>query len=369
MERTVVEATQVHETTAHVADGALAEVHVGSDMAIAVGVSCPSSCCLWGDNAGTAAHEDAFGKGNKHASLDGSSVHPALADVPAASDMTLKLKVSCPSNCSLQGGRVSIAADEGIVAENIELVSYDGAASETDVFVLKAPAKLGKHTWTAVCAAHERAGILHEEASAPFSFTVRPHSTSIAILEVPSPIAVGAAFKLKVGVKCSVECSMVGKRIEVCDHHGASVATGALGDVPWPSTDALFWSEVALEAPGIEGYYEWSAKFPKPDLELPHEGSHHTFGFVTTRPPEHVVTIEVSDRTKRTPIQNAQIVLLSGGPPYRSCTNDAGLARVSVPKGDYEIHVCMYDYRDFQTTAEVASDVVVKASLCFAPVE
>jgi hypothetical protein len=108
-----------------------------------------------------------------------SMVKAALAGVYAGSDIALKVKVSCPSNCNLQGGKVRIAADAAAVVKEIELVSFDGAANETAEFVVKAPTKPGEYTWTAVFAAQEKAGILHEESAAPFSFVVKPHTTTL----------------------------------------------------------------------------------------------------------------------------------------------------------------------------------------------
>ena len=123
----------------------------------------------------------------------------------AGTDMTFKVRVSCPSNCSLQGDIVRIATEAGDAVAVVELVSFDGATNETDDFVVKAPLKPGEYTWRAIFASQEMAGILHEESSAPYSFVVKPHTTSMAVWDVPSPIAFSGKFKIKVGVRCSAE--------------------------------------------------------------------------------------------------------------------------------------------------------------------
>ena len=202
------------------------------------------------------------------------------------------------------------------------------------------------------------------ESSVPFSFIVKPHATSIAVWDVPCPIVFNTKFKLKVGVRCSAECKLAGRKIEIYDKEGGKVATEKLGGVPWPATSALYWAEVELKAPSIEGCYRWTAKFPKPDLELPHEGTFCTFGFATALPPEHMVTVEVIDKNTKTMIKNARVFLCSyGGYPYRNLTDDGGVAKVSVPKGEYNICVLKDEYETFETTAEVASDVAIKAEL------
>lgn len=293
-----------------------------------------------------------------------SMVEAAPAEVDAGTDIALKVRVSCSSACDLRGKIVKIIAQDVVVAKEIELVTFDGTVNETDEFVVKAPIELGGYTWTAVFPAQEKEGVLHEEGSTPFSFIVKPHATSMAVWDEASPIVFNTKFKLKVGVKCFAECKLADKKIEIYDHEETKVATATLGGVPWPATTALYWVEVELEAPSIEGFYRWTANFPKPDLELPHEGAAYTFGFLTARQPEHVVTVEVIDKATKTPIKNAHVIL----PPYRGDTDDSGVARVSVPKGDYKLYVSESGYETFQTTAEVASDVAVKAELLAAPV-
>ena len=292
-----------------------------------------------------------------------SMVKAALAELDAGADIALKVKVSCSSNCNLQGGKVRIADDQDAVVKEIELTDFDGTVNETDEFVVRAPIKPGGYTWTAVFPAQEKEGVLHEESSTPFSFIVKPHSTSMAVWDVPSPIAFNDKFKIKVGVKCSAECSLTGKKIEIYDHEGVKVATGTLGDVPWSGATALSCAEVGLKAPGTEGYYRWTVKFPEPDLELPHEGAAYPFAFVTARQPEHVVTVEVIDKHTKTPIKGAHVLLH----PYRGYTDERGVARVRVPKGEYELYVSKDDYKEFQTTIEVAGDVTVKAEMIFFP--
>ncbi len=295
-----------------------------------------------------------------------SMVKSASVELDAGSDIALKVKVSCPSNCNLQGSKVRIAGDAGAVVKEIELVSFDGLANKTGEFVVKAPGKPGKHTWTALFAAQEKADILHEASSTLFSFIVKLHATSMAVWDVPSPIVFNTKFNLKVGVHCPVECKLTGREVEIYDHQGAIVTTGTLGDVPWSDTGDLYWAEVELEAPGTEGYYTWTVKFPKPDLELPHEAASYTFGFVTVRHPEHVVTVEAIDKDEKTPVENAEVILS----PYRGCTNERGVAKIEIPEGRYEIYVLKRgDYQAFQTPVEVASDIAIKAELMPEPAE
>jgi len=293
-------------------------------------------------------------------------VKPSPPEVNAGADIALKVEVSCPECCDLRGGIVRIVDQDGALAKEVELGEFDGTVNQTDEFVVKASTEPGEYTWTAVFPAQEKEDVLHGESSGPFSFAVKPHSTSIAVWDVPSPIALNDRFKIKVGVKCSAECNLVDKKIGIYGQKGRKVATGALGGVPWPGTSALYWAEVELEAPGVEGRYRWRVRFLKPDLELPHAEAAYHFGFTTASPPEHVVTVEVIDRDTKAPIENASVLLRSlsyRGHAYRSHTDDGGVARISVPKGDYQLHASGEGKESSRSTVNVASDTAVEAEV------
>ena len=121
------------------------------------------------------------------------------AALDAGAEMTLGLAVSCPCHCNLRGGRVRIADEAGAVVGEAALSAFDGAASETRGFVLKAPVRPGRHVWTAAFIAQEREGVAHEGSSAAFPFVVKPHTTSMAIWDLPVPIILNTPFTLKVG--------------------------------------------------------------------------------------------------------------------------------------------------------------------------
>jgi hypothetical protein len=113
--------------------------------------------------------------------------------------------------------------------------------------------------------------------------------------------------------------------------------------------------------------HDWCVKFPHLALNLAHEGTADTFAFATARPPEHVVTVQAVDKSTQIPLKDAFVTLLSSGAPYRNRTDDAGVASLSVPKGEYRLYVSKNNYLDFQTVADVRSNVAVKAELVFAP--
>ena len=192
---------------------------------------------------------------------------------------------------------------------------------------------------------------------------VKPHAASMAVWDVPSPTVFNTKLAIKIGVSCSAGCSLTGTEVEVYDHLGAKVASGVLGDNPWSSSGSLYWTEVELKAPGAEGYYDWTARFPEPGLESLHEEASHSFGFRTVKQPDHTVTIDVTDNDTNTPIPDADVFLH----PYRGLTDEQGISRLMVPKGEYDLQVLVTGKQPFLTSVRVSSDVAVKAELLVAP--
>ena len=292
-------------------------------------------------------------------------IQSAPPEVDAGTDIALKIMVSCPTACDLRGKTVRIIAQYSTVAREVALTGFEEEMNETDEFWVKAPIEPGECTWSAVFPAQEVEGVLHEESSTPLRFNVKPHSISVAVWDVPSPIVFNDKFKIKVGVKCSAECNLMDEKIAVYDQEGRQVASTALGGVPWSGTSALYWAELQLEAPGVEGHHTWGVKFPKHELKPPHEAASHHFSFSTATTPEHVVTLELIAQDTKTPVKNAHAVLRSqSGYPYRCHTDEGGVARLQVPKGEYTLYASKAgEYETFQTTVQVGDDVTVKASL------
>jgi len=284
-------------------------------------------------------------------------------EVDAGMDVTLQVKVSCPEKCDLQGGQARIINEEGAVVKEVDLASFDGEANETDEFIVEMPVGPGSYTWTAVFVPPESEEVQHEQSSAPFTFTVKPHRIATSVWGVPLPVTQGEKFAVKIGAKCSAGCSLAGLPFVVYDDKGKQVTTGELGEVPLPQTSGLLWSEQELVAPDEEGLYTWVVECLASELELPHQVSSGSFRLKTVRPPDHIVTVEVIDKERKTPIKNASVFVH----PYRSSTDEHGITEVEVTEDKHELYVKMQDYLPFQTTVEVAGDVTVKAELVWCP--
>jgi hypothetical protein len=297
---------------------------------------------------------------------------PLPLEIEAGADISLRVKVSCPEGCDLRGIPVTVMAADGVLVTS-ELATCDETTNETaDVatmaearwrVALQAPGRVGEHVWTVVFPRHENEGAVHEEACRVASVTIRPHTTSMAVWDVPSPVIVNRSFKVKVGVKCSATCQLAGRPIEVCDETGIRIGEGRLGETPWPGTSALYVAEAELPAPPSEGMSLWFARFPASEPGLPHEEAAATFSFRTDRPPEHRVTVKVTDRETHAPLESVEVRL----GVYRASTDAHGLAHLELPGGRYELDARKSGYATAPKTVDVGRDLMLHVEAALAP--
>ena len=278
-------------------------------------------------------------------------VSPEVVD--AGAEMTLHGTVSCAPACDLRGHTLLIKDETGAERGSVEVTDFDGETNETGELVVKAPVKPGKYTWSAVYA----------ETSTPISFTVKPHTTSVVVWDVPSAVEVGERFRIKIGIKCSSECPSTNRGFEIDDDKGTPVAVGQLSGDRWPGT-SLYSAEVELEAPAGEGLHTWSIKCLGSDDGLPHSEGSVSFGLTAVSHPEYVVTVETVDKESQAPLKGARVVMH----PYRAVTDERGVAEVRVAKGAYKLFVSQTNYITFDLPVEVTSNITARAELELEPV-
>lgn len=175
------------------------------------------------------------------------------------------------------------------------------------------------------------------------------HETSLAVWDIPAAIAAGEPFAVKVGAKSSAG----GGRIEVLDG-SAVVASGQLGDMPWPGTGALFWTEVEIRAPEAPGTVTLTVRFDAAELDQPHLGASAPFNVSVVAKPEHTLTVTVA--SGGVPIEEAYIRF----GPYRAATDAAGRAEIKIAKGRYELHVWKAGYDAPATPLAIEADTFVQ---------
>jgi hypothetical protein len=289
---------------------------------------------------------------------------PVPPEVPVATSVSFKVRVSCADGSDLRGGHVEIMAAEQVVATPALIEHRDGF-SETAAIAIRSPDHLGVYGLTVVFPHQEISGAVYEETTLPIAFRTRPHATSLAVWAVPSPVPIGGNFSVTVGAKSSGACDLKGARIDISDETGAAVGHGTLGAAPWPGTSGLYWAQIGLAAPRGEGTFSWGVAFPVQELKLPHDESSATFGFATVRPPEHRLTVKVTESEGATPLADVQVAL----GPYRASTDAAGLARLEIPAGQFGLAVWKSGFEGAPKTVEIAGDVALQVEMTRVPQE
>lgn len=225
-------------------------------------------------------------------------------------------------------------------------------------FNLRAPEEIGQYRWELIVLS------AREKASEPIegrllvTFATVPHSTSLAVWDIPSPVIRGARFEIKIGGKCSASCRLAGSTLVVRDEAGIVVRKAALGDETLPETTGLYWTSLVLRAPNRLKLNAWSACFSPRGVKLAHAETISRFSFVTVAKPEHAVFVKVLNNETKAPIANAQVRLGL----YRAVTNESGTARINVTSGDYPLVVTRAGYEMPERNIHVSKDVRVSVT-------
>lgn len=169
--------------------------------------------------------------------------------------------------------------------------------------------------------------------------------------------------KMKVGATCSGGCPLTDQEIEIYSDKEVTAGRGRLGPTPWPGTSALYWTEVDLLAPATEGTSSWSVVLAASNLELPHARAASRFSFVTVPPPEHTVTVKVTEKGAESPVDNVEVRF----GVYRDRTDEYGLAKVELPKGAYDLVVWKLGYEALTKAVEVTADAMLQVEIGLAP--
>jgi hypothetical protein len=291
-------------------------------------------------------------------------ITPLPAKVPVGCALGLKVRASSPSGSDLGGGRIELVAADAVLAGGT-LAELRGGGNETAELAVTAPDRLGAFSWRLVFPRQEIGGIAYAESTLPLAFRTRPHQTSLAVWDIPSPVPVGSRFRIKVGAKSSGECTLAGAAIDIRDAGGTRLGQGTLGEAPLPGTSALYFAEIELAAPVQEGTASWTAVFAADDAKLPHLGASATFGVMAVRPPAHRLTVTVVEAESHAPIENVQI----GFGPYRAATDAAGRAELATAAGTYELSVRKPEFEAAPLTLDIDEDKSVEVALTPLPKE
>ncbi len=186
-----------------------------------------------------------------------------------------------------------------------------------------------------------------------------PHDLRLVVWDTPPAIERGKPFAVKLGLACSAKCRTAGWTVVVRDQDGEQRATATVGDDPWPGTDALYHAEVALLAPEAEGLHTWEAAVLTVDADVAHADGSAAFRVRVVSAPACRLTVVALDAEGRTPVEGARVV----AHPYRTVTDERGVAQLEVPAGEYRLFVSGKGYIPFRFDGEVQADATIRAEL------
>jgi hypothetical protein len=182
-------------------------------------------------------------------------------------------------------------------------------------------------------------------------------TASLAVWDVPAAIPAGETFSVKAGVKSSGGMPLGGRRVDVRGSNGTVVASALLGEAPWPDSEALYWAEIAMQAPPAPGPLALTAHFGGENIQEsthePHEPASSAFSVNVVAPAEHTLTVTVA--ADGAPLADAVVRL----GPYRAPTDASGTARVRLAKGRYELVVWKTGYEMTATPVAIEADASV----------
>jgi len=272
-------------------------------------------------------------------------------------ELTFRWEVSCTEQCFLDGANLKILDHVGLPVQELYPRSKTQGRRIMVEFTIVVLPKPGHYRWRVVFPEQEINGHMHDETEIPFSFTVKPHTTSLIVWDVPSYIMVNAPFLLKAGGKCvPASCYLKGASIVIQDEKKNRVGKGKLSSRPFPGTTDLYWAEIELRAPGEEGLFQWEAYLAERGDHAP---AAYRFSLRTAPPPEYTVTLEVMEAFSEEPIGRA-IILLDR---YQGETDRKGVCRMEVPRGRFQLTIAKDGYRSYRSMIDVQGSLTVKVHL------
>jgi hypothetical protein len=287
----------------------------------------------------------------------------APGEIFAGNDMTLKVRVSNPAGADFNKMRIAIRNQNGAELARAALTR----ATKTETFplemVVKAPATPGDHTYSAALVVPQPDETARVETTALFSFKADAHTVILNVWDLATAIEAGGKFSLKLGVRCVAGCRLHGRPVAIFDQENHEAGSAKLNDEVWPGTTALYYTTLEATAPKGPSEYRWEVRSPASSVMPPHAAAALDFVLRVVSPPEHEVTFYAVDKDKQSPIKDARVVMH----PYRAMTDENGVARVKVTKGEYNVVVAAKKYLPTGWVETIAGDVVIKAELQVEP--
>jgi hypothetical protein len=173
---------------------------------------------------------------------------------------------------------------------------------------------------------------------------------SLAVWDVPMPVVAGERFAIKAGAKAALGL------VEVCDSDGMVVASAALGETPWPGTEALHWVALDVPAPSKAAVAKYTVRC----------GAAETwFSVVATAKSDCTLAVQVTERDSKAALDGVEIRL----GPFQARTDKAGRAELRVCKGEYQLQLWRTAHISSPQPVKVDADASIALTMVHVPEE
>lgn len=285
------------------------------------------------------------------------SVELVPARFDAGAEIAVRVILTGPAARRLSGQSFGILDETGKVRGRLTLVAGEGGTAQGEATV-RAPDRRGDYVWTARPEAGRDGGQVDHPAF-DLAFMVGEHALSVVVWDTPLAVDQKKPFTVRIGLRCSAGCDLSKHRIELSDDRGGPPISCETGDTPWPGTEALYWTEVELEAPAKEGQAGWNIAAEVDDAPQPHTDVRTQFAVNVVPRAEHLLTVTAVDAETSAPIPRAKVV----AHPFRTLTDAAGRAELHLPPGPRRLFVSGPDHIPYQIEGDVTGDMKIDAAL------
>lgn len=182
------------------------------------------------------------------------------------------------------------------------------------------------------------------------------HALSLVVWDTPSPAALGAEVRVKIGAHCDCGCDLNGERVAVTGAGGAPVGEGFLDQIDETDGARLHWTTLGLAPPAAVGVAAFTAFCSGETLAGEHAPAEQSFSFPVDRPPAHRVTVRVVREATGEPCADVEVRLGR----YEAYTNEDGLAVLHVPGGAYLATLRRFGLKAAPVELVVDGDLVVE---------
>ncbi len=291
------------------------------------------------------------------ASLDnpaGIAVELVPTVLDAGAETTIRVILTGAQAQGLADQTLDIVDGANVVSDRL-LLRPDPAGGVVGTCRLRAPDEPGRTAWMA----HLPQDGSDAGAALELAFEVRAHDLTLTVWNVPLAVERGARFRVQAGLRCSAGCDLSGQSITIGRDGGAAAITARTGHAPKAGTDAVYWTEIELDAPPDDGKSVWECAATAEGLAHPHAEATAGIAVNVVRPAKHRISVFVVDAETSAPIPRAKVV----AHPFRTFTDAEGRAELRLPPGRRRLFVSGPDHIPYQVEGDVTEDIEITAAL------